>query len=123
MSHFSVIKCSIKNVNINTLKQAFLLIGFNNILENAKVSDYSGRTNICSLVIPTDHGGVGINITENGIEIITDRWFIENRQIAEKIEQNINQYYTTVAFQNSLAKLGYKVSVEKKQDKVLVHAW
>jgi hypothetical protein len=123
MSHFSVIKCSIKNLNKNTLIQALKLMGFTDIRENEKVRDYYGRTELCDIVIPTQKGGVGIKITKGGIDIVTDKFFADNKQIANQITENVQQYYTTAAFQNSLQKLGYKVSVEKKAEKILVHAF
>jgi len=123
MSHFSVVKCVLKNVNINTLKQALKLMGFTDIKENAEIRDYFGRTTVCDLVIPTSSGGVGIKITKNGIEVITDQFYTTNREIAQRLNENINQYYTTAAFQFSLQKLGYKVAVENKKDKILVHAF
>ena len=123
MSHFSIVKCLIKNVNINTLKHALKLMGFTDIKENAEIRDYFGRTTVCDFVIPTSSGGVGIQITKNGIEIVTDQYYSVNKEVAQRLNENINQYYTTAAFQFSLQKLGYKVAVENKKDKILVHAF
>jgi hypothetical protein len=110
-------------VNKNTLIQALKLMGFTDIKENEKVRDYYGRTELCDIVIPTVKGGVGIKIDKGSINIIADRFFSINDQIANQITENIQQYYTTAAFQSSLQKLGYRVSVEKKAEKILVHAF
>jgi hypothetical protein len=124
MSHFSIIKITIKNPSIPLLRQSIEAIAkeTNGQIVN-EVKDYYGNVRgDCVIAMKNEvfHRGIGVKINDKGeVEIVGDFWGIPHREV-EKFKQLLAQNYTTLAIQQSLMQLGYQVQTQKIQDKIYV---
>jgi hypothetical protein len=124
MSHFSIIKITIKNPVVPLIKQSIEMIAkeVNAEVVN-EVKDYYGNTRsdvITAMRNQTFRRGVGVKINDKGeVEVVGDFWNIPHQEV-EKFKQLLVQNYTTLAIQQSLIQMGYQVQTQKVQDKIYV---
>lgn len=123
MSHFSLLKVKIKNPNIQLLKKAVEQVAkeLNATIVN-QITDYYGRVrNDIIIGIKNDvfHRGIGIIVENNEVKLIGDFWGVGKAKV-EEIEQLLTQSYTALAVQSSLQALGYQVTTQKIQDKIII---
>jgi len=126
MSHFSIIKISIKNPNVQLLKQTIEEIAKELGAEVVDtIRDYYGNTLSVLIGIRSSifHRGLGIIVNNKGeVEIVGDFYKIPTSEV-EKFKQLLTQYYTTYALTSSLAQLGYSVQTQKVDDKIYIRAF
>jgi hypothetical protein len=126
MSHFSIIKISIKNPNVQLLKQTIEEIAKELGAEVVDtIRDYYGNTLSVLIGIRSSifHRGLGIIVNNKGeVEIVGDFYKIPTSEV-EKFKQLLTQYYTTYALTSSLAQLGYSVQMQKVDDKIYIRAF
>jgi hypothetical protein len=125
MSHYSLVKIKIKNVNENVLRQAIqeLCKHFQFQVVNQIVDFYGHpRTDFLIGIKNRDYPrGVGIKLAFNGqITLVGDFY---NTYGPQYISQLISQYYTVQALKIGLKKIGYNTHVVKEGEKVLIHAF
>jgi len=116
MSHTSIVKVKISNVNEQFLLYAISLIAQHvlklpkvEIEHNGIVKDYYGHTFKCQFVLKVagmgKAFGIGFNISSDGVEIIGDEFAIPQ---IKTFKQLLHDAYITVATTVSLMQLGYK---------------
>ncbi len=100
MSHISINKVRIKNVNKAILKLALELMAKNkkiSIISEEQLNDYRLTRHDCDFYIRylerEDYNEFGIKISNENLEIVGDFWKIPK----EKVEQDIMQYYKAAA--------------------------
>jgi hypothetical protein len=70
---------------------------------------------------PQLYRGVGIRVTEHGeVKLVGDFWRVEDA--AKVFEKNLVKTYTTLALSQTLSRMGYRVSMEKAKEKVMIYA-
>ena len=124
MSHYSLVKVKIKNVNESVLRQAIqeLCKHFQFQVVN-QVEDFYGhpRTDFLIGIKNRDYPrGVGIKLENGQITLVGDFY---NTYGPQHISQLISQYYTIQALKVGLKKIGYNPRVVKNGEKVLIHAF
>jgi len=123
MSHFSLIKVSIKNPILSLLKKAVEDVGKEIGAEIVhQIHDYYGRVRtdiIIGLKNNVFHRGVGVILTSEGVQLVGDFYKVQQAEV-EKLKQMITQTYTAMAIGQCLASLGYSVSAQKAQDKIYI---
>lgn len=126
MSHYSLLKLKLKNVDISLLKEAVERIA----LEEGgqivtSIEDYYGNREsgfIIAIKTPTMHRGVGVNVDEKGqVQVKGDFFQYEGEKL--KLMEKITQYYTASALSRSLSSLGYRVQQQKQDDRIVVKAY
>jgi len=123
MSHFSLIKISIKNPILSLLKKAVEDVGKEIGAEIVhQIHDYYGRAR-ADIVIGLKNNvfrrGVGLIVTQDGVQLVGDFYNIPVSEV-ERLKRMIVQSYTALAISDCLALLGYSVSAQKVQDKIYV---
>ena len=110
MSHISINKVKIKNVNKSILKLALELMQKNkkiSIISEEQLNDWRLKGRDCDFYIRylerSDYNEFGIKISE-GIEIVGDFWKIDQ----ETVKKDIEQYYKAAAVV-AVMKNRYKV--------------
>jgi hypothetical protein len=126
MSHFSIIKISIKNPDIELLKRVVEEIAkeLNAEIVNT-IRDFYGNALNVTIGIRNNvfRRGIGVKINEKGeIEIVGDFYGVSASEI-EKFKQLLTQYYITYALTSSLVQLGYNVQTQKVNDKIYIRAF
>jgi len=126
MSHFSIIKISIKNPDIELLKRVVEEIAkeLNAEIVNT-IRDFYGNALNVTIGIRNNvfRRGIGVKINEKGeIEIVGDFYGVPASEI-ENFKQLLTQYYTTYALTSSLVQLGYNVQTQKVNDKIYIRAY
>jgi len=115
MSHWTVAKLSIKNPNLELLKQALLAIaqelGVSEVVENYEIYGYGGRVKaLLAIPMQLPYGnGYGVVIDENGeIKVYVDDHGapLTAREFAEKL----TQYYTALAIARAAQELGFTIT-------------
>jgi hypothetical protein len=123
MSHFSLIKISIRNPVVSLLKRAVEEVAREVGAEIVhQVQDYYGRARgdiIIGLRNSVFHRGVGLILTPDGVQLVGDFYNIPASQL-ERLKRMIVQAYTALAISDCLALLGYSVSAQKVQDKIYI---
>jgi hypothetical protein len=123
MSHFSLIKISIKNPILSLLKRAVEQVAREVGAEVVhQIQDYYGRVRgdiIIGLRSNVFHRGVGVILTSEGVQLVGDFYKIQQAEV-EKLKQMITQTYTALAISDCLTRLGYSVSAQKAQDKIYI---
>ena len=126
MSHFSIIKISIKNPDLQLLKQVVEQIAKElgaDVVNTVK--DFYG--NILSVIAGIRnnifHMGIGVVVNSKGeVEIVGDFYGVPAIEI-EKFKQLLTQYYTAHALTVALTQLGYNVQTVKQNDKIYIRAF
>jgi hypothetical protein len=126
MSHFSIIKISIKNPDIELLKRVVEEIAkeLNAEIVNT-IRDFYGNALNVTIGIRNNifRRGIGIVINQRGEpEVVGDFYGVPVSEI-EKFKQLLTQYYTTYALTSSLVQLGYNVQTQKVNDKIYIRAF
>jgi hypothetical protein len=126
MSHFSIIKISIKNPDIELLKRVVEEIAkeLNAEIVNT-IRDFYGNASSVLIGIRSSifHRGIGIIVNSKGeVEIVGDFYRIPMSEI-ERFRQLLTQYYTTFALTTALTSLGYNVQTVKQNDKIYIRAF
>jgi hypothetical protein len=126
MSHFSIIKISIKNPDIELLKRVVEEIAkeLNAEIDNT-IRDFYGNTLNVTIGIRNNifKRGIGIVINQRDeLEIVGDFYGVPASEI-EKFKQLLTQYYTTFALTTALTSLGYNVQTQKMDDKIYIRAF
>jgi hypothetical protein len=123
MSHFSLIKIRIRNPNLALLKRAVEMVAEELGGELVTtVRDYYGRTMECAAALKnsTFKRGVGVRVNEKGeVEIVGDFWDVPRSEV-ERFQQLLVRNYTALALTQALSALGYRVQVQRIQDRVFV---
>jgi hypothetical protein len=124
MSHFSLIKISIKNPILSLLKKAVEEIARELSAETVhQIHDYYGRARtdiVIGLKNNVFRRGVGLIITQDGlVQLVGDFYNIPVSEV-ERLKQMITQTYTALAISDCLTRLGYSVSAQKAQDKIYI---
>ena len=126
MSHFSIIKISIKNPDLQLLKQAIEEIAKELGAEVVDtIRDYYGNTLSVVTGIRSNvfRRGIGVILNNHGeIEIVGDFYRVPMSEI-ERFKQLLTQYYTASALTSALANLGYSVQTQKVDDKIYIRAF
>jgi hypothetical protein len=126
MSHFSIIKISIKNPDLQLLKQVVEQIAKELNADVVDiVKDFYGNTLSVIAGIRNNifHRGIGVVVNSRGeVEIIGDFYKIPVSEI-ERFKQLLTQYYTTYALTSALTSLGYSVQTQKIEDKIYIRAF
>jgi hypothetical protein len=126
MSHFSIIKISIKNPDLQLLKQVVEQIAKElgaDVVNTVK--DFYG--NILSVIVGIRnnifHMGIGVVVNSKGeVEIVGDFYRVPISEV-EKFKQLLTQYYTAHALTTALTQLGYNVQTVKQNDKIYIRAF
>jgi LEA14-like dessication related protein len=126
MSHFSIIKISIKNPDLQLLKQVVEQIAreLNAEVVNT-IKDYYGNALSVLIGIRSSifHRGIGIIVNNKGeVEVVGDFYRVPISEV-EKFKQLLTQYYTASALTSALANLGYSVQIQKVDDKIYIRAF
>jgi hypothetical protein len=126
MSHFSIVKISIRNPNVQLLKQTVEEIAkeLNAEVVNT-IKDHYGNALSVLIGIRSSifHRGLGIIVNnKDEVEIVGDFYRVPISEV-EKFKQLLVQYYTTYALTSSLAQLGYNVQTQKVDDKIYIRAF
>jgi hypothetical protein len=123
MSHFSLIKIRIRNPNIALLKRAVELVAEELGGEpTTTIRDYYARTMdvVAGVVNKTFHRGIGVRVNEKGeVEVVGDFYLIPSSAV-KQFQELLVRNYTALAMQTALAQLGYRVQVQKIQDRIFV---
>jgi hypothetical protein len=123
MSHFSLIKISIKNPIQSLLKKAVEEVARELNAEIVhQIHDYYGRARtdiVIGLKNNVFHRGVGLIVTQDGVQLVGDFYNIPSMEV-ERLKRMIVQSYTALAISDCLALLGYSVSAQKVQDKIYI---
>jgi hypothetical protein len=126
MSHFSIIKISIKNPDLQLLKHVVEEIAKELGAEVVNtVRDHYGNTLSVIVGIKSSvfYRGIGVVINNRReVEIVGDFYRVPMSEI-ERFKQLLTQYYTTYALTSSLAQLGYNVQTQKVDDKIYIRAF
>jgi hypothetical protein len=126
MSHFSIVKISIRNPDVQLLKRVVEEIARELSAEVINtVRDFYGNTLsvIAGIRNNVFHRGIGVVINNRGeVEIIGDFYKIPISEI-ERFKQLLTQYYTTYALTTALTQLGYNVQTQKAGDKIYIRAF
>ena len=122
MSHYSIMKIKLKNVNEELLIEAVKELAKEiNAQIVDQIHDYYGRVRTDFLIALKNSGfyrGVGIRINqETGeVELVGD--FYGYRVHPKALEKLIAQYYTAAAVAYAARSLGMQVSGQKVEDKI-----
>jgi hypothetical protein len=123
MSHFSLIKISIKNPILSLLKKAVEEIARELNAETVhQIHDYYGRARtdiVVGLKNNVFRRGVGLIVTQDGVQLIGDFYNVPAGEV-EKLKQMITQTYVGLVIASALTQLGYSVSKQKVQDKIYI---
>jgi hypothetical protein len=123
MSHFSLIKVSIKNPILSLLEKAVEDVGKEIGAEIVhQIHDYYGRARtdiVIGLKNNVFRRGVGLIVTQDGVQLVGDFYNIPSIEV-EKLRHMITQTYTALAISDCLTRLGYSVSAQKAQDKIYI---
>jgi hypothetical protein len=123
MSHFSLIKVSIKNPILSLLKRTIEEVARELNAEIVhQIHDYYGRARtdiVVGLKNNVFRRGVGLIVTQDGVQLVGDFYNIPASQL-ERLKRMIVQAYTALAISDCLALLGYSVSAQKVQDKIYI---
>jgi len=128
MSHYSIAKLKLKNVNVNLLKKTIeeLARELNGEIVS-EISDYYGnkRTDfIVGIRTPEMYRGVGIRVNDNGeLEIIGDFFGHNYEREVQKFQNLLVQNYTANAVKTALAQLNYNVQMKKQATNIVVEGW
>jgi hypothetical protein len=125
MSHYSLIRISIKNPDIQLLRQVAESLARELGGEVVTViRDYYGNQRSDFLVgirTPKLPRGVGIKVDEKGeVALVGDFWQAEKE--AERLQRLLIQGYSASAVALSLRQLGYQVAQQKVGEKVYIKA-
>jgi hypothetical protein len=125
MSHFSIIRITIKNPDLQLLKRAVEEIAkeLNAEITNV-IRDYYGTALNVPIGIRNNvfRRGIGVVINQRGVEVIGDFYDVPASEV-EKFKQLLSQYYTTHAMITALTQLGYNVQTQKVNDKIYIRAF
>jgi hypothetical protein len=126
MSHFSIIKISIKNPDLQLLKHVVeqLARELNAEVVNT-IKDFYGNTLSVLIGIRSSifHRGLGVTVNSKGeVEIVGDFYRVPMSEV-ERFKQLLTQYYTAYALTSALASLGYSVQTQKVDDKIYIRAF
>jgi len=126
MSHFSIIKISIKNPDLQLLKHVVEQIAreLNAEVVNT-IKDYRGNTLSVLIGVRSSifHRGLGVTVNSKGeVEIVGDFYRVPMSEI-ERFKQLLTQYYTALALTQSLTQLGYSIQMQKADDKIYIRAF
>jgi hypothetical protein len=123
MSHFSLIKVSIKNPILSLLKRTIEEVARELNAEIVhQIHDYYGRARtdiVVGLKNNVFRRGVGLIVTQDGVQLVGDFYNIPASEV-ERLKRLIIQAYTALAISDCLALLGYSVSAQKVQDKIYI---
>jgi len=116
MSHWTVAKLSIKNPDLELLRQALLAIaqelGVSQIAENFEVYGWGGRRVKALFAIPMNlpfGNGYGIVIDENGeVKVYVDDHGAP--LTASEFAEKLTQYYTALAVARAAQELGFTIT-------------
>jgi hypothetical protein len=126
MSHFSIIKISIKNPDVQLLRQVVEEIAKELKAEIVNtIRDFYGNKLNVLVGIKNDvfFRGIGVRINEKGeIEIVGDYHRVPMSEV-ERFKQLLTQYYTAYALTSALTSLGYSVQTQKVDDKIYIRAF
>ena len=126
MSHFSIVKISIRNPDVQLLKRVVEEIAKElNADIISTIRDFYGITLDVLIGIRNDvfRRGIGVRVNNKGeIEIVGDFYRIPMSEI-ERFKQLLTQYYTTFALTTALTSLGYNVQTVKQNDKIYIRAF
>jgi hypothetical protein len=126
MSHFSIIKISIKNPDLQLLKRVVEEIAKELGAEVVNtVRDYYGNTLnvIVGIKSSVFYRGIGVVVNSRGeVEIVGDFYRVPMSEI-ERFKQMLTQYYTAYALTTALTQLGYSVQTVKQNDKIYIRAF
>jgi len=115
MSHWTVARLTIKNPDLELLKQALLAIaqelGVSEVAENYEVYGWGGKVKaLFAIPMQLPYGnGYGVVIDENGeIKVYVDDHGapLTAREFAEKL----TQYYTALAVARAVQELGFTIT-------------
>jgi len=126
MSHFSIVKISIRNPDVQLLKRVVEEIAKElNADIISTIRDFYGITLDVLIGIRNDvfRRGIGVRVNKKGeIEIVGDFYRVPISEV-EKFKQLLTQYYTTFALTTALTSLGYNVQTVKQNDKIYIRAF
>ena len=126
MSHFSIVKISIRNPDVQLLKRVVEEIAKElNADIISTIRDFYGNTLDVLIGIRNDvfRRGIGVRVNKKGeIEIVGDFYRVPISEV-EKFKQLLTQYYTTFALTTALTSLGYNVQTVKQNDKIYIRAF
>jgi len=116
MSHWTVARLSIKNPNIEILRQALQAIaqelGVSEVVENYTIIGWGGRQVKALLAIPMNlpfGNGYGITVDEDGeVKVYVD----DHRAplTADEFAKKLTQYYATLAIARTAQELGFTIT-------------
>jgi hypothetical protein len=122
LSHYSILKVSIRNPNISLLKQTFQAMGFQ--ITDA-ITDYWGSVRkdfIFAVKNDVFKRGIGIKINDKGqVHFIGDFYMLEDE--VARLTKELTKNYLASALTVGLKSMGYtQVTVSPVKDMLVVNA-
>jgi len=127
MSHYSIVKIKLKNVNRNLLTGAVKELARELNAEIVDViRDATGRMRsdfLIGLKNSTFYRGVGINVNKNGeVMLVGDFWRIPRSEV-DALKKKIVQYYTAAAIAHVARQMGMEVSGQKVKQGIYLRCY
>jgi len=124
MSHISIIKIKLKNVNLELLKQVVEQLCKEHWGQMVNhIEDFAGQKTKVDLAFKCSAfpRGIAFEVERGEVSIKGD--FYRYHEFQRQIENQLTQTYTVQAFNVSLRQQGFQTQTQKVGEKVLIRAY